>query len=159
SLIAEVSMEYFELIANDNALVILRQAVLRSEEALEAIKMQKETGRANLLALQQFAAQLANARSLETEATMRGIELENRLNLLLGRYPQAILRKNEVLYAELSSSIHAGVPSTLLQNRPDVREAEFQVQASQFDLKSARAAFFPNLHITAGVGFQAFQPD
>ncbi|MDO9270428.1 MAG: TolC family protein, partial [Methylobacter sp.] len=55
--------------------------------------------------------------------------------------------------------ISAGVPSELLANRPDVREAEFQIEASKFDLKAAKAAFYPNFNITASFGFQAFNPE
>ena len=63
------------------------------------------------------------------------------------------------IFQEFQHKISAGVPSQLLANRPDVREAEFQVEASKFDLKVAKAAFFPSFNITASFGFQAFNPD
>lgn len=53
----------------------------------------------------------------------------------------------------------AGVPSDLLRNRADIREAELRVQASSFDVETARKAFFPSLTLTAGVGYQAFNPE
>jgi len=158
NLVAEVATAYYELIAIDNALEIVQQTIAKREEALEVAEWQMEAGRANLLAVQQFKAQLLNARSLETELQQQMTETENRINFLLGRYPEAIGRNRENLYGEMPASISAGVPSQLLLNRPDIRQAEFQVQASRFDLKAARAAFFPNINIGAALGFNAFYP-
>jgi outer membrane protein TolC len=55
--------------------------------------------------------------------------------------------------------IASGFPSQLLANRPDIREAEFKIEASKFDLQAAKAAFYPNFNITASLGFQAFNPE
>jgi outer membrane protein, multidrug efflux system len=108
--------------------------------------------------VQQLTAQLADTRATEREVLQQAVEAENRINLLLGRFPQPIARDPSVLASDLPRTIHAGVPSELLANRPDIREAELQVKASQFGLKAARAAFFPSLTINAGVGLQAFNP-
>jgi len=159
NLIADVTISYYELIALDNEQEIIRQTIQKQQEALEVIKLQKETGRANELAVQQFQAQLLNSQALEFENKQQILEQENLINFLLGRYPQAVQRNKEVLFQEMPQQFASGIPSQLLSNRPDIREAEFQVQASKFDLKAARAAFFPNLNITAGLGFQAFNPE
>jgi len=159
NLIADVTISYYELIALDNEQEIIRQTIQKQQEALEVIKLQKETGRANELAVQQFQAQLLNSQALEFETKQQILEQENLINFLLGRYPQAVQRNKEVLFQEMPQQFASGIPSQLLSNRPDIREAEFQVQASKFDLKAARAAFFPNLNITAGLGFQAFNPE
>jgi NodT family efflux transporter outer membrane factor (OMF) lipoprotein len=158
NLVAEVATAYYELIALDNALDIVLKTIAKREEALEAAEWQKEAGRADLLAVQQFRAQLLNARSLEIELSQQIIETENRVNFLLGRYPEPIVRNKENLYGEMPKAISAGVPSQLLLNRPDIRQAEYQVQASKFNLKAARAAFFPNINIGAALGFNAFYP-
>lgn len=63
-----------------------------------------------------------------------------------------------MLEREVAQSLAAGVPSDLLRNRPDIREAELQVQASRFDLAAARRAFYPTLSITADIGYRAFEP-
>ncbi|MDO9142389.1 MAG: TolC family protein, partial [Methylobacter sp.] len=73
--------------------------------------------------------------------------------------PQPIERAKNVFFNGVPQQISAGVPSQLLENRPDVRAAEFQIEASKFDLKAAKAAFFPNFNITASFGFQAFNPE
>jgi multidrug efflux system outer membrane protein len=159
NLIADVAIGYYKLLALDNELDIIRQTVLKQQEALEVIKVQKEAGRANELAVQQFNAQLLNTQVLEKQTLQQIAETENTLNFLLGRYPQPIQRSKDVLFADMPRAISAGIPSQLLANRPDVREAEFRIQASQFDLKAAKAAFFPNFNITASFGFQAFNPE
>jgi multidrug efflux system outer membrane protein len=159
NLVADVGIAYYVLIALDNELEIIRQTIQKQQEALEVIKLQKETGRANELAVQQFQAQLLNSQALEFETMQQILEQENLINFLLGRYPQTVQRSKEVLFQEMPQQFASGIPSQLLSNRPDIREAEFQVQASKFDLKSAKAAFFPNLNITAGLGFQAFNPE
>ena len=56
----------------------------------------------------------------------------------------------------IPQQISSGVPSQLLLSRPDIREAEYQVQASKFDLKAAKTSFLPNINIAAGLGFQSF---
>lgn len=159
NLVADVGIAYYELIALDNELEIITQTIRQQQEALEVVKLQKDAGRANELAVQQFQAQLLNSQTLEFETKQQILEQENLINFLLGRYPQSIQRSKEILFEEMPQQFSSGIPSQLLSNRPDIREAEFQVQATKFDLKSAKAAFFPNLNITAGLGFQAFNPD
>ncbi|MBF6648227.1 efflux transporter outer membrane subunit [Methylobacter sp. BlB1] len=159
NLVADVAVNYNELLALDNELDIIRQTIQKQQEALEVVKLQKEAGRANELAVQQFRAQLLNTQALEKQRLQQITEAENRLNFLLGRYPQPIERKKEVLFEAIPQQIASGVPSQLLANRPDVREAEHQIEASKFDLKAARAAFFPNFNITATLGYQAFNPE
>jgi multidrug efflux system outer membrane protein len=159
NLVADVAIHYNELLALDNELDIIRQTVQKQQEALAVVKLQKEAGRANELAVQQFKAQLLNTQVLEKQVLQQITETENKLNFLLGRYPQPIQRKKGVLFEAVAQQVASGVPSELLANRPDVREAEYQIEASKFDLKAARAAFFPNFNITATLGFQAFNPE
>lgn len=159
TLVADVAIYYNELLALDNELDIIRQTIRKQQEALDVILLQKEAGRANELAVQQFKAQLLNTQILETYALQRITETENKINFLLGRYPQPIQRTKEVLFKELPQQIASGFPSQLLANRPDVREAEFRIEAGKFDLKAAKAAFYPNFNITASFGFQAFNPE
>jgi len=158
SLVSDVSSAYFELLALDHFAAVLQEARTRYERAVEIIRLEKQAGRANELAVQQFEAQLASIRARQREVLQAGVEAENRVNVLLGRFPQPIERDKELLFAGFPLPVSTGVPSELLENRPDIRVAEQRVRASQFDVKSARAAFFPNLNISAGVGYQAFNP-
>lgn len=159
SLISDIAVSYYELLALDHELEIIRQTIQRQQDALEIVKLQKETGRTNELAVQQFQAQLLNTRSAEKEILQQITEFENHINFLSGRFPQALERKKEVLFKEIPKQIQTGLPVQLLENRPDIREAELQVKASKFDLKTAKAAFLPGMNLTAGLGFQAFKPE
>lgn len=159
NLVADVAIYYNELLALDNELDIVRQTIQKQQEALEVVRLQKEAGRANELAVQQFNAQLLNTQVLEKNVHQQIIEAENKVNFLLGRYPQPIERTEGIFFKEIPLQISAGFPSQLLANRPDIREAEFQIEASKFDLKAAKAAFYPNFNITASFGFQAFNPE
>ncbi|MCA9419999.1 MAG: efflux transporter outer membrane subunit [Nitrospira sp.] len=159
NLVADVAIYYNELRALDNELDIIRQTLHTQYESLEVIQVQKEVGRATELAVELFKAQVLNTRILEKEVLQQITVTENHINFLLGRYPQPIERTKGQYSSGIPHEITAGVPSQLLANRPDVREAEFQVEASKFDLKVAKAAFFPSFNITASFGFQAFNPD
>ncbi|OQW77477.1 MAG: RND transporter [Proteobacteria bacterium ST_bin11] len=159
NLVADVAIYYNELLALDHELDIVRQTIQKQQEALEIIKLQKEAGRANELAVQQFRAQLLETQVLENQVLQQISEAGNQINFLLGRYPQPIERAKNVFYDAGPQVILSGIPSQLLSNRPDIREAEFQVEASKFDLKAAKAAFYPNFNITASLGFQAFNPE
>lgn len=159
NLVADVAIYYNELRALDNELDIIRQTLHTQYESLEVIVVQKEAGRATELAVELFKAQVLNTRILEKEVLQQITVTENHINFLLGRYPQPIERTKGNYFTGIPHEITAGVPSQLLANRPDVREAEFQVEASKFDLKVAKAAFFPSFNITASFGFQAFNPD
>lgn len=158
ALITEIALAYYELIALDNEREILTETIRNQEEVLDVIRYQKEAGRANELVVQQFKAQQLNTQTLEREVMQRINETENRLNFLLGRYPQPVGRDMTLLFRDLPLEIASGIPSQMLLNRPDIRAANYQVQASRFDVKAANAEFLPSLTLTAGLGYQAFNP-
>lgn len=158
NVVADVAVAYYELVALDNELAILRETVVRQEEALNVIERQKDAGRANELAVQQFEAQLLGTKALQKETEQRIVVTENFINLLLGRFPQPVPRNAASLAAPLPADPAVGLPAQLLRNRPDIRAAELELMAARFDLKAARAAFLPNLNIMAGYGYQAFDP-
>jgi NodT family efflux transporter outer membrane factor (OMF) lipoprotein len=157
-LVADVAVAYFELLALDSVREVLREAAKRQQEALAIVRLQKEAGRANELAVQQFDAQVAETLAGERQVVQQGVEVENRIHVLLGRYPAPLQRDAQALFQRPVNAATPGVPSDLLRNRPDIREAEQRVQAAKFSLEAARAAFFPSLNLSAGLGLQAFNP-
>lgn len=158
NLIAEVANSYYELLALDNQLAIVRQNITLQNNALGIVKVQKEAARVNELAVQKFNAEVLKTQSLEYDILQRIKATENNLNLLLARYPQDIPRSNTNLLAYTPSLVSAGIPSQLLANRPDIKRAELDLMAARLDVKVARAEFYPSLGITSAVGFQAFKP-
>lgn len=158
NLIADVATLYYELLALDNELETLTDTIEKQKEALEVVSLQKEVGKANALAVQQFQAQLLNTRTRKKETLQAIAKTENALNFLLGRYPQPIERSKARLFEELPHEIKTGVPAQLLTNRPDIRQAALEVEATKFDLKAAKATFFPSINIGTSVGYSAFNP-
>ena len=152
SLVSEVARLYYELLGLDNELETILKNVEFQEVALQMVKIQKIGGRATELAVQQFQAQLLRTQSLGYEKRQRIIEVENQLNLLLGRYPQPIARGTSILEQNLPKVVRAGVPSSLLRRRPDVRQAELRLSAMQADVEAARTEFFPSLVIEPYAG-------
>ena len=157
NLIAEVASSYYELQALDNQLAIVKQNIGLQKNALEIVKIQKEASRATELAVQKFQAEVLKSQSLEFEIAQQIKETENRINLLLGRYPQEISRDTSDFIGLVPTAIQAGIPSQLLANRPDIKQAELDLAAAKLDVKVARAEFYPSFEISGAVGYQAFK--
>lgn len=158
NLVAEIAHSYYELLALDNQLKIVQQNISIQTNALEIVKLQKQATRVTELAVKKFEAEVLNTQSLQYNILQQITETENRLNFLLGRQPQAVIRNVQSFDGFDSGSFHAGVPSQLLANRPDIRQAELQLSAAKLDVKVARAQFYPSLGISASLGYQAFNP-
>lgn len=158
NLVAEIANSYYELLALDNELAIVKQNIDIQNNALEIVKAQKDAARVTELAVRRFEAQVLSTRSLQYDIQQRITETENRINFLLGRFPQSIARSSRDFENMLPQNIHAGIPSQLLANRPDIRQAENDLDAAKLDVKVARAQFYPSLGISAGVGYRAFNP-
>lgn len=158
NLISEIATSYYELLALDNQLDIVQKNIKIQSDALEIVKLQKEATRVTELAVRRFEAQVLNTRSLQYGIKQRITETENRINFLLGRYPQRIERNNQNFETLAPAMVHAGIPSQLLENRPDVRQAEQDLAAAKLDVKVAKARFYPSLGISANIGYRAFDP-
>ncbi|MER2999341.1 TolC family protein [Pontibacter populi] len=158
NLVAEIANSYYELLALDNQLDIVKQNIAIQTDALEIVKAQKEATRVNELAVRRFEAQVLSTKSLQYNIQQRITETENRINFLVGRYPQPIKRNSQAFNDLMPGKIQAGVPAQLLENRPDIKQAELELEAAKLDVQVAKANFYPSLGITAGVGIQAFDP-
>lgn len=158
NLVAEVADSYYELLALDSQLATIRQNIQLQTNALEIVKVQKEAARATELAVQKFQAEVLASQSMEFETLQKIKETENTINFLLGRYPQEIKRDHTDFLTLLPSAVNSGIPSQLLANRPDIKQAELELAAAKLDVKVARAEFYPSLGISASYGLQAFKP-
>jgi len=156
SLITEITTAYYELLALDNELDIVRETIVLQENALKVVTTQKSAGAANELAVEQFEAQMLNSKKLEIEILQLITETENRINFLGGSFPKSLNRNKSLFANGVPAQVKLGVPSDLLKNRPDIRQAEYELTASKANVKAARAAFYPSLNITGSLGFQAF---
>lgn len=155
-LVSEIANSYYELMALDNELEIVQQNIDIQTNALRIVKLQKQAGQVTELAVKKFEAEVFKNRSHQFEIQQEIVEAENRINFLVGRFPQPVARNSQGFNELLPASIYAGIPSQLLENRPDVKQAELALAAAKLDIKVAKADFYPSLSIRAGVGLNAF---
>lgn len=158
NLVSEIANSYYELVALDNQLDIIQQNIQIQSNALNITQQLKENAKVTQLAVNRFEAQLLNTQNLQYDIQQQIVETENKINFLTGRFPQRVSRNAAAFNAVVFDSITAGIPIQLLENRPDIRQAEQELVASKLDIKAAKAAFFPNIKISAAIGFQAFNP-
>jgi multidrug efflux system outer membrane protein len=152
SLIARVAQDYFQLLALDRQLEIARQSTNSFGESLKLFNEQLRGGVASKLETSSAEALMDSA-----AATVPGLEQqialqENQLSVLLGRNPGAILRDDTSLERQMPPDVPAGLPSALLERRPDIREAEQQLRSANAQVGVAVADFFPQLNLTGLFG-------
>ena len=155
-LVAEVANHYYELLALDRQLAILDDNIRLQQDALEMMRVQQQAARVTMLAVIRFEAQLRGFQSRQYEIAQQVVATENELNFLLGRFPQHVERSTGDFLAMTPSAVRAGVPTRLLENRPDVRQAERELAAARLSVSAARARFYPALRLDAGVGVRSF---
>lgn len=160
-LVADVAENYYGLLSLDQRQRTLDQTIAVQQQTYTAVKGLFDAGRLTELPVQRFLAEVRKNQSEKLVIRQEITETENRINFLVGRFPQPVERGTGTFAAFLDLDIHAlsaGVPAQLLQNRPDIRQAERELAAAGLDIKVARAHFFPRLDLSAGVGYRAFNP-
>ncbi len=155
-LIAEIARSYYELIALDNRIEILKRNISVQKDALEVVKLEKQAARVTELAVQRFEAEVLKNESRLFDLQQQETQIENRINFLVGRYPQPVVRSAGEFDQPVADTVPAGLPSALLENRPDVRAALLELEASKLDVAAAKRAFYPSLQLDAQVGYRAF---
>jgi len=159
NLIAEIANAYYELLALDNQREILKQNIEIQSNALEIVRLQKQAAKVTELAVRRFEAEVLSTRSLQFEIDQQIIETENWINFLIGRFPAPVPRDPNSFNDLTTESLIAGIPAQLLENRPDIKQAELELTAADLDVKSAKANFYPSLDISAAIGLEAFKPE
>lgn len=155
-LISDTAENYYKLMALDQKIVTLDQTIALQQQSYEIALARKEAGRATELPVQRFIAEIRKNESEKFLVRQEIIEVENRINFLVYRAPQPVLRPDTGFYDLTIHALSAGLPSQLLLNRPDIRQAEHEMAAAGLDVQVARGRFFPAFTITSGFGFQAF---
>ncbi len=158
NLVADIASAYYELLALDNQLALVRRNIDIQRNAFEIVRAQKEAARVTELAVRRFEAQVLKTRSIEFDIQQGIVEAENRINFLVGRYSQPIARDGQTFSRTTTDTVASGVPAQLVYNRPDVRQAEAELAAAWLDVQVARANFYPSLRLEGVAGYQAFNP-
>jgi outer membrane protein, multidrug efflux system len=157
-LISEIANSYYELVALDNQLDILKKNIDLYQNSLEIVRLEKQSARVTELAVRRFEAEVLKNQSRQYYIMQQITVTENKINFLVGRFPQAVARNSKNFTDLVIDSIHSGIPSQLLSNRTDIRQAEQALVSAKLDVKVAKAEFYPSFVITAGAGFRAFNP-
>lgn len=158
NVVAEIANAYYELLALDSQLDILKKNIDIQTNALNIVRLEKESARVTELAVRRFEAQVLRTQSMQFDIQQRITETENRINFLVGRFPQPVGRSPSDFGTLTPQTVSAGLPSQLLQNRPDIRRAERDLEAAKLDVQVARANFLPSLTFSAALGFNAYNP-
>ncbi|WP_207494477.1 TolC family protein [Aridibaculum aurantiacum] len=156
-LVAEVASNYYELMALDHQLKIIKTNIALQQRGLEIVEAQMAGGRATALAVRQFKAQVLNTQATELDIRQAIVRTENNLNYLLGRLPSKIVRDTSIIAKQVPARIQAGIPADILLRRPDVQQAELELIAARADISAARKAMLPSLSINPYIGLNAFK--
>lgn len=157
SLVANVAQSYFELVALDNELRIVSQTVDARREGLELARLRYEGGLTSEMTYRQAQVELASAEALIPDLEQQITLKENEIAFLAGEYPQAIGRVELPEDVILPVNLPVGLPSTLLERRPDVRQAEQDLIAANAQVGIAYTNMFPRISLTADLGAESDQ--
>jgi multidrug efflux system outer membrane protein len=155
TLISDVATNYFQLLASDYELEISQRTLDNRADFLRLTERRQSGGIATLLDLRQ-AEQLVDSAAQSIPPLEQQIEqTENQISLLLGRSPDTVIRGSGFLEQELPPEVPAGLPSALLERRPDIRAAEQALVAANANIGVAKAAYFPQISLSGFLGGQS----
>src|SRR5262245_18648483 len=157
TVVGDVSTAYFNLIELDMELEIARETLATRQESLSLIRTRQQGGVATMLDVRQ-AEQLVYGAAQTIPDIERLIErTENQINMLLGKDPGPVARGRSLTEQEQPPSAPPGLPSSLLERRPDIRAAEQNLVAATANIGVAKAAYFPQISLTGFLGGQSSQ--
>jgi multidrug efflux system outer membrane protein len=155
TLVSDVATAYFTLLDLDMELTIAENTLATREESLRLIKIQQQGGAATLLDVRQAEQLVYGAAELILNAERQIEQTENQISLLLGRNPGRVARTRLLTEQQTPPEVPAGLPSSLLERRPDIQAAEQVLIAAHANIGVAKAAYFPHITLTGEFGFQS----
>ncbi len=150
--VSTVAAAYLQLRELDLELDISRRTLATREESLRIIRLRADKGVSTSLDLRQAEQLVYSARAAIPDLQRRIEQQENLINLLLGQNPAPVPRGRELIAQDLAPTVPPGLPSELLQRRPDIRSAEQSLVAANFSVEAARAAYFPRISLGGFLG-------
>jgi multidrug efflux system outer membrane protein len=155
TLVSDVAQAYFDLLDLDRELEIARRTVASRRDSLELVRLRAREGITSELDVRRAEAELATAAATVPDLERRVAQTENRISVLLGRNPGPVDRGRPLEDQATPPEIPAGLPSALLERRPDIRGAEQRLIAANARIGEARAAFFPRITLTGLFGVES----
>ena len=155
TLVSDVAAAYFQLRTLDLQLEISRRTLASRQDSLRLTQMLANGGAASMLDVRQAEQLVFTAAETIPDLERRIEQQENFLSTLLGNNPGPIARGMKLTEQPHAPEIPAGLPSSLLERRPDIRQAEAQLIAANAQIGVAKAAYFPQISLTANAGYQS----
>ncbi len=155
TLVANVATDYFQLRALDFQLDISKRTLASRQDSLQLTQIKEQHGLATLLDVRQAEQLVDTAQTTTTDLERQITQQENNLSILLGNNPGDIPRGLLLTEQPHAPEVPVGIPSFLLERRPDVRQAEENLIAANAQIGVARAQYFPQISLTADAGFQS----
>jgi multidrug efflux system outer membrane protein len=152
TLVSDVASDYFTLLQLDLQLQITKNTVAAQEASVKLTNLRLDHGVATKLDVLQAQQVLDTANAQIPDLERLIAQEENAINILLGNYPQGVKREHSLEEQFLPPDVPPGMPSTLLERRPDIREAEHILVASNAEIGVAKAEFFPQISLTGSGG-------
>ncbi len=156
AIVAEVASTYYNMLMINSQIAVAERNLELGRSTLEIVKLQFQADETTSLAIQQTESQILRAESLIPQLERSYIILENRLNQLLGRYPQPINIQQDLEDVAFDERYVTGVPLELISNRPDIAAAEYQLIANNAQVGVNRAMRYPSLVLDASTGLNSF---
>lgn len=154
--VTTIATLYYQLLAFDEEYLMLQNAIVIQKEGLDVVRIQKEAGRANELAVQQFEAQYLGTQALLYQVKQSILAIENELNFLCGNMQQKIVRSASLGNKMLPFNLTVGNVEMLTINRPDIQKIEVQLAASKANINIARLAYYPSFNFNPYFGLSSF---
>ena len=157
SLVTGVASGYFQLLELDQELTVSKLSLESRQASLRLVQARLTGGLSNQLEVDQATSLVASAAATIADVERRREQAENFLNTLLGRNPALVERAKVLADQKLAVEVPAGLPSALLDRRPDIRQAEQLLVAANARVGVAKALFFPSVSLTGSGGYQNFE--
>ena len=154
SLEAELANDYIALRGLDAELKVLRQSIVAYQKAVEVARLRAEGKIASGLDLARALSQLEAAQAQDTDTQLQRDLMQHAIAVLAGAMPSSFSIAPAIEFALMPPQIPAGMPSELLQRRPDIASAERQMAAANASIGVSRAAFYPNVTLSGIAGFE-----
>src|SRR4029077_10636381 len=152
TLVSDVASDYFALLQLDLQLEITHETVSTQINSVKLTRLRLERGVATKLDVLQAQQVLDTANAQIPDLERQIAQEENAISILLGNYPQAVVRGLPLVEQFLPPDVPPGLPSSLIERRPDIREAEQNLVAANADIGVAKAQFFPQISLTGSGG-------
>jgi multidrug efflux system outer membrane protein len=155
SLVSDVASAYFQLREQDLELEISRQTLASRKDSLRLTQLLADRGATSLLDVRQAEQLVFTAGASIPDLERRIEQQENFISILLGKNPEGIVRGKALVEQARPPEVPAGLPSSLLERRPDILQAEQQLIAANTQVGVAKADYFPQISLTAVGGYQS----